>query len=90
MDRQKLRDAALVLPAAGLILIMPPFAGLFVGGGTVAGIPAVVLYIFGVWAALIGLGGLLSRRLGRAERLAAEDAAAETEAAAAEAGDADR
>lgn len=78
MDRQKLRDAALVLPVFGLVLFMPPFAGLFVGDGALAGVPAVVIYIFGAWAVLILLGVLLSRRLGRAERISAEAALKES------------
>lgn len=86
MDRQKLRDAALVLPVFGLILFMPPFVGLFGGADATGGVPAIALYLFGVWAVLIALSALLSRRLGRAERRSAE---AETSAVE-EAGDADR
>jgi len=47
------RDAAVVLPILGTALVMPPLVGLSVGGGAVAGVPAVVLYLFGVWAGLI-------------------------------------
>lgn len=63
MTRQKARDAALLLPLFGLLLLMPPFVGLLQGVAGFAGIPAVALYIFIVWAALIAVGMLLSRRL---------------------------
>ncbi|WP_416896355.1 MAG: hypothetical protein ACMVY4_12495 [Minwuia sp.] len=63
MNRQKLRDAALLLPLMGLLLLMPPFVGLFRRSGEIAGVPSLVVYIFAVWAVLIGLGLLLSRKL---------------------------
>ncbi|WP_417514961.1 hypothetical protein [Minwuia sp.] len=63
MNRQKLRDAALLLPLIGLFLLMPPFVGLLSGPARLAGVPAIVVYIFAVWAMLIALGFLLSRRL---------------------------
>ena len=67
MSRQKLRDAALLLPLMGLLLFMPPFVGLLKGPGEIAGVPALVVYIFVVWAGLIVLGVLLSRRLSVAD-----------------------
>ncbi len=63
MPRQKLRDAAFILPFFGLILIMPPFVDIFFSTRLLAGIPGILLYIFGVWTLLIVLGALLSRRL---------------------------
>ena len=63
MTRQKARDAALLLPFFGLLLLMPPFVGLFEGVAGLLSIPAVALYIFIVWAILIWAGFLLSRRL---------------------------
>lgn len=67
MNRQKLRDAALLLPIFGLLLFLPPFVGLLHGTSNAAGVPAVVLQIFLVWAALIGAGAWLSRQLGSDE-----------------------
>lgn len=66
MDRKpapRVRDVALVVPLAGLVLFMPPFISLFAAPVSVLGIPLVVLYIFGVWAALILLTWRLARRL---------------------------
>ena len=63
-----MRDAATLLPFAGLLLLMPPFIGLFPPAAQWAGIPVLVLYVFGVWALLIVLAALLARHLPRAER----------------------
>ncbi|MDF1721550.1 MAG: hypothetical protein P1U65_12815 [Minwuia sp.] len=63
MPRQKLRDAAFILPFFGLILIMPPFVDIFFSTRLLGGIPGILLYIFGVWTMLIVLGAILSRRL---------------------------
>lgn len=64
MTRQRLHDAALALPALGTLLIMPPFVLVLVDAADLGGIPAIVLYLFGVWVALIVAGFRLSRRLG--------------------------
>jgi hypothetical protein len=63
MTRQKARDAALLLPLLGLLLLLPPFVGLLHGVAGFSGVPAIVLYIFIVWAALISAGFFLSRRI---------------------------
>lgn len=47
------RDAAIVLPLLGTALWMPPLVGLMFPVGSAAGVPAIVLYVFGVWALLI-------------------------------------
>lgn len=59
------RDAAAVLPLFGTLLLLPPFVNLFARGDLLFGIPLEVVYLFGIWIALV-LGALmLSRRLGR-------------------------
>ncbi len=63
MPRQKLRDAAFILPFFGLILIMPPFIDIFFSASLLAGVPVILLYIFCAWTFLILLGWLLSRRM---------------------------
>ncbi|MEJ8572610.1 hypothetical protein [Microbaculum marinum] len=63
LRRRKYRDAALVLPFAGVFLLMPPFIRIFVSEGNVAGIPTIILYLFGVWFALILCAWLLARPL---------------------------
>ena len=68
MRARKLRDAAILLPLAGLVLIMPPVASVFALPARLGGVPLVVAYIFIVWAALIVAARVIGRRLGRDER----------------------
>lgn len=57
------RDAAVLLPLLGLFLLMPPLIALFVQPVTVAGVPLIVAYVFGVWLALAAAAALLARAL---------------------------
>lgn len=69
------RDAAALLPFAALALFMPPIILIFATPARIAGVPLVICYIFGAWAAVI-LGALLiARKLATAE--AGEGAPAE-------------
>ncbi len=61
---RKARDAGLILPLAGAVALMPPVAWVVVVEGAVLGVPAVVAYVFAVWAALILAARGLARRLG--------------------------
>lgn len=63
----KLRDAALVLPVLGAFLLIPPFPEIFAAPVRLAGVPLIVLYIFGVWLALIVGALCLARPLRRLE-----------------------
>lgn len=58
------RDAAFILPALCALILLPPFVNLFVREVLVRGIPLEVLYIFGVWFALVLGAMILARRLG--------------------------
>jgi hypothetical protein len=58
------RDAALVLPLAGLVLVAPPVVNLFVADLSILGAPLIAVYLFAVWGALIFCARRLSRRLG--------------------------
>ena len=60
--RSRVRDGALILPLAGLLLLCPPLLGLFVSDIGLFGAPLIVCYVFAVWGGLI----LVSRRLARA------------------------
>lgn len=61
---QRLREAALLLPIVGFLLLMPPLLSIFDGQALVFGVlPILPAYIFGVWLTLIVAGALLSRRL---------------------------
>jgi hypothetical protein len=59
----KAPDAAVVLPVFGAILLLPPAISLFAVPVAIWGVPLIVLYVFGVWAGLIGCAALLARRL---------------------------
>ncbi len=61
--RRRRRDLAAVLPLTGLVLLVSPFINTVADAGRIAGIPASVLYIFGVWIGLIIASALLARRL---------------------------
>lgn len=56
---RKARDAALILPLIGLLLLTPPFAQVFANDSRILGVPTVVVYVFSIWAALI----LIAQRL---------------------------
>jgi hypothetical protein len=60
------RDAATLLPFAAAVLLLPPFVLVFAAPVLVAGVPLIVIYVFGVWAAVILGAWLLSRRHARA------------------------
>ena len=62
-DRQRVRDAATVLPFAAAILLMPPLIGIFAAPIVLGGFPLIVLYVFCVWAAIIVAAFALARRL---------------------------
>jgi hypothetical protein len=57
------RDAARLLPVIGAVLFMPPLIALFVGDVSIMGVPLIVVYLFGVWLALIVCAALLAPRL---------------------------
>ena len=62
-DVTRARDAARLLPALGVFLLMPPVITLFAVQADVGGVPLIVVYLFGVWLALIAAAALLARSL---------------------------
>ncbi|KQZ13384.1 hypothetical protein ASD44_04310 [Mesorhizobium sp. Root554] len=64
-DAQGTRDAATLLPVAAAFLFLPPFLFVFIAPARVAGIPLVLIYVFGVWAAIVFSAWLLARRHAR-------------------------
>lgn len=50
---RKVRDAAALLPVAAVFLLLPPIILIFSAPVLIAGIPLIVLYVYGVWACLI-------------------------------------
>lgn len=60
---QRVREAARLLPLAGLFLVLPPLITLFAVPVDVAGVPLLVLYFFAVWLGLVLAAALLGRAL---------------------------
>ncbi len=73
-DGARSRDAAFVLPLFGVLLLLPPFLNLFTRNVLLWGIPLEVVYLFGIWIALVAGAALLTRRLPRQDAEAAEPA----------------
>jgi hypothetical protein len=63
LDRRKLESAALFLTVLGAMLIMPPLVQLFQIERRFLGLPAEVIYLFIVWAALVAAAWWLGRKL---------------------------
>lgn len=57
------QNLAVLLPLLGLFLLMPPFIALFGVEPRPWGVPLVVAYLFGVWAALLVGAAWLARLL---------------------------
>jgi predicted Kef-type K+ transport protein len=57
------RDAAAILPFLSVVLFFPPIIYIFAAPVAIAGVPLIVLYLFGVWAAIILAAYVVSRRL---------------------------
>lgn len=63
LSRRKIRDRSIVLVLVGMVLLMPPVAGISLTDGTIGGIPVPILYVFVVWAALIAGTAALGKQL---------------------------
>jgi hypothetical protein len=62
-DRHGARDVATVLPFLAMALMLPPLVLIFTAPVRLAGVPLIVVYVFGVWVALIAAAYLVARRL---------------------------
>lgn len=67
-DRRGARDAAAILPFVCVVLLFPPLVYIFAVPVKLAGVPLVVVYLFGVWAIIIAIAFLVSRRLEQHEK----------------------
>lgn len=56
-------QAALLLPVVGVILLVSPVITAITGSLEESGISGAILYVFGIWAALIIAAFALARRL---------------------------
>jgi uncharacterized RDD family membrane protein YckC len=64
---QGVRDLAGVLPYAAILLLMPPIILIFTAPVQIAGIPLIVVYLFGVWALIVAGAFVVAERLRRQE-----------------------
>lgn len=64
-DRRRIVGGMLLITVMGLALIVPPVVHLFNHDASVLGIPQIVVYLFGVWIALIAGTAALNARLSR-------------------------
>jgi Na+-driven multidrug efflux pump len=60
---RKIREAALLLPIIGIILLLTPVLKIFTTNNEVSPLINSMLFIFGVWAVLISAAFILSRLL---------------------------
>lgn len=61
--KRRHRDLAFLLPCIGAFLYFSPLKSGISSETTLAGIPLVLLFVFGIWAALILAAAWLARRL---------------------------
>lgn len=61
MERRKVVGGMFVLTVAGFLLLVPPLVHLFNHDFRIGGVPQIVVYLFGIWLALI-LGTVLLTR----------------------------
>jgi hypothetical protein len=59
----RLRERALALVVATLVLLTPPILTIFDVAASIGGIPVLQIYCFTVWLIAIGLGGWLAGRM---------------------------
>jgi hypothetical protein len=62
---QPAKDAAVLLPFVVLLLLLPPVILVFAAPVMVAGIPLIVVYVYGVWALSVLVAFLVAQRLDR-------------------------
>ncbi|MHA3979780.1 hypothetical protein ACW9UR_19055 [Halovulum sp. GXIMD14794] len=78
--RRKREDAALAVPALGLLLLVSPVLNIFAGGGMILGLPAAYVWIFAVWTGLVLMTFGLARRIQAADDRNAPDSGGHPEA----------
>lgn len=67
LRRRQIRDRSIVLILVGLALLMPPGIGVSLIEAKIFGLPAPLLYVFGVWGLLIVAALLLAGPLSEAD-----------------------
>lgn len=82
IHRDRAQEQLIALFVLGVVLMLPPLLVIFNQPVRVLGVPVLFLYLFIVWAAIIGLTAAIARRMAgggsdgsggsRAEQVAAE------------------
>ena len=62
-DARAAHDAAKILPVAAAVLLLPPFILIFAAPASIAGVPLIVVYLFGIWAVIVLAAWLVARRV---------------------------
>ncbi len=66
--RRSARDMAALLPFVGIFLLVPPVILIFAKPVLIAGVPLIVVYLFGVWAAAILCAMVVAHHLAGEDR----------------------
>ena len=61
-----IKDASILILCLGIVLLLPPIAFIFDKPVVLFGVPLVVLYMFGVWFALVLASCIISRHIPKA------------------------
>ena len=65
LRRRRAEALAAVVPIAAFLALMPPFVRIFAHDGRVLGAPAALVFLLVLWAGLVIVTRMLSRRLVR-------------------------
>jgi len=66
-SRRNIRDRSVALLLVGIVMLLPPIAGISLIDEKFLGVPVPLLYVFAVWALLIAGAALLARPLRNSE-----------------------
>lgn len=67
LSQRKIRDRSTALLLAGIIMLLPPIAGISLIETKIGGVPFALLYVFVMWALLIAGAAVLARPLRESE-----------------------
>lgn len=65
LRRRRAEALAAIVPIAAFLALMPPFVRVFAHDGRVLGAPAALVFLLVLWAGLVVVTRMLSRRLMR-------------------------
>jgi hypothetical protein len=77
--RRKVRDRSIALVLTGMVLLLPPIAGISSIDLKLGGVPTPLVFVFVVWALLIAGAAALARPLRESETVTPSNATATTD-----------